>query len=233
MDQLGKTNSRGNGYLFSKNREVCLVNTNLLDEYGNFIYLIDHTPDLPDFYDKDVQLLNGRGDLLALGFDSEEIKRLPEPVQIVKNKEKLIFNGKIEDFDFNDIQHMNHILNERRYRFPTKYRNESNMYLLEKIKYAIERAIKISISDYKYIIPKYDFTRRKIQFLIPLYFADTIEGRPDLVIVADEKEKGQWQVCTVLYVEDAYDSARLICKPSDTWLKSPDEDKQGKAKKAR
>jgi hypothetical protein len=234
MNQIGHQSIRGNGYLFSNDKSVCLVNTNLIDEYGNFVYLIDHTPSNPDFYDKDVELFNSKSDLLLLGFDSKEIKKLPEPMQIVKKRENLIFNGKIEDFDFNDIQHMNHIINERKYRFPGKYKNESSLYLCEKIRFAVERAIKISVTDYKYIIPKYDFTRNKVQFLIPLYFDTTVDGRPDLVIVADEQTEGHWQVCTVLYVEDAYDSARLLCKPSEEWLKlSEDKAQHNKSNKVK
>jgi hypothetical protein len=219
MNQFKEQALRGNGYLYSNDRQTSLINTNLLDMYGNCIYLIDHTPGNPDFYDKDIEMFNSKADLLKLNFDNEEIKRLPEPLQIIKDKKDLLFDGKIEDFDFNDIQHLDHIITERKHRFPEKYRNESALYLCEKIKYAVERAIKINIIDYKYIVPKYDFTRDKVQYLIPLYFDSNIEEKPDIVIVADEEIDNHWQIYTVLHSEDAYDSARLIGRPNVSWIR--------------
>lgn len=208
---------RGNGYTLSENRDKAIVNTGLMDIYGNYIYLIDHTPDIKNFYDKKITLLNSKVGLLNIGFSLENARNLPEPVMFVEDKSQLIFDGNIEDFDLDDDIHLNHIIEERRDRFPEKYKNTSQRELSYKIKNAIVQAVKLSKVDYRYILPKYDFFRHKIQFLIPFHLDTNIDEKPELTIVIG-KQDGLWIVYTVLYTSDAYEDARLLCRPYDSWL---------------
>lgn len=207
----------GNGFTFSEDKSKCVINTGLLDTYGNYIYLIDHTPHIADFYSKSVSIMYNKSLLLNYKFNLLDIRKLPEPSEIIKDKSKLIFDANIDDFDLDDDLHLKHIIAERKHRFPVKYQKESDLALSNKIKDAIVQAIKISKSDYRYIIPKYDFTRKDIQFLIPFFLDKSLDESPELTIVVG-KQQGIWCIYTVLDTEDAYDDARLICRPSNNWI---------------
>ena len=180
--------------------------------------MIDHSPSIPDFYTKIVSIMYNKAALLNMGFDINNVKYLPMSINFIRDKSELIFDAKYEDFDLDDTAHLFHIITERIGRFPDKYSNESPLYLCERIKTAIRQAIMISKTDYKYVIPKYDFSRRAIQFLIPLYLDNSPEDAPELTVVVGKQTNGMWSIFTVLYSDDAYDDARLICRANDSWL---------------
>lgn len=209
---------RGNGYTFSNDMKYCIINTGLMDTYGNFIYLIDHSPSVPDFYTKVVSIMYNKAALLKLNFDINNVKYLPSPIKFVNNNNELIFDAEYDDFDLDDTSHLFHIINERIGRFPDKYAKESPLVICERIKSAIRQAILISHTDYKYVVPKYDFSRKQIQFLIPLYLDNTLDTSPELTIVVGKQANEIWSIYTVLYSDDAYDDARLISRASDSWL---------------
>lgn len=209
---------RGNGYTFSDDMKYCIINTGLMDTYGNFIYLIDHSPSVPDFYTKVVSIMYNKAALLKFNFDINNVKYLPSPIKFVDSNTELIFDAQYDDFDLDDTSHLFHIINERIGRFPDKYAKESPLVICERIKSAIRQAILISQTDYKYVVPKYDFSRKQIQFLIPLYLDNTLDTSPELTLVVGKQANGIWSIYTVLYSDDAYDDARLISRASDSWL---------------
>ena len=209
---------KGNGYTFSDDQKYCVINTGLLDTYGNFIYLIDHSPSIPDFYTKVVSVMYNKAALLKFNFNIDNVKYLPSPIKFVDDKSSLIFDAQYDDFDLDDTSHLFHIISERIGRFPDKYKDEAPLVICDRIKSAIRQAIMISQTDYKYVIPKYDFLRKGVQFLIPLYLDNTPESAPELTIVVDKQTDGIWSIYTVLYSDDAYDDARLISRANDSWL---------------
>ena len=210
--------THGNGYTFSLDKKYCVINTGLMDKYGNYIYILDHTPSIPNFYDKVISIVNNKADLINFKFKINDAKYLPSPVQFFKDKRELIFDAEYDDFDLDDTAHLYHIIQERIGRFPKKYQRETPLNLCEKLKSSIRQAIMISKTDYKYIVPKYDFERQKIQFLIPLYLDNNLDESPELVLVIGKQDNGIWNIFTVLNSEDAYDDARLISRVNDTWL---------------
>lgn len=209
---------KGNGYTLSKDHMKQVINTGLIDIYGNDIMLVDHTPQVDDFYNKKIVVMSNKAVLVDWGFDIRDIRKLPAPVKIVNNPVEFIFRASLDDIDLNDEHHLKHIIEERRYRFPGKYKNTSVKTLCDKLKCSVEQAVRLSKRDYKYIVPKYDFERNAIQFLIPFHLDTKLDEIPELVIVVGNYE-GIWQVYTVLYTDDAYDDARLICKPCSDWLR--------------
>lgn len=215
-----KTNDaiKGNGYTFSNDKKLCIINTGLIDKYGNYIYILDHSPKIPDFYTKIVSVVYNKVALLKNNFNIDNIKFLPEPIKFVDNAEKLVFKAEYSDFDLDDTTHIYHIATERIGRFPNKYANDTVISICDKIRASIRQAIMMAKTDYKYIIPKYDFTRKEIQFLIPLYLDNSYDEAPELTIIVGEQENGIWSIFTVLYTEDAYDDARLTSGVRGTWL---------------
>lgn len=212
------TELRGNGYLYSSDFKNLLINTGLIDTYGNFIYLIiqSNTLELQDI-NTVCRVMHSKSELLHYGFDREEIKQLPEKFNFVSDVSELIFSASLEDFDLDDESHFNHIINERIHRFPKEYQSNGQRNICDKIKSSVEHAIKISKVDYRYIVPKYDIASKSIQFIVPLYLDSTYGQRPELTLVVAKRD-GIWKVFTVLSVEDAYDNARLVSNPSNMWM---------------
>lgn len=221
MEQICKKtrdNIKGNGYTYSQNKKTYVVNTGLINKYGNYIYLVDKTPEIQDFYNKDISIMKKKLELISYGFNPTTIKELPNPIKFVENNEELIFDADYNNFDFNDTDHLYHIITERIDRFPEKYRSEPALILCDRIKSAIRQAIMIQKSDYKYIVPKYDFSKRKIQFMIPLRLDGLLDNPPEIVIIVDKSPQGFWNIFTILSTDDAYDDARLISKVDDSWI---------------
>ena len=224
--QQQKQCMRENGWLYSTDGTKSVINTGLLDTFGNYIYLVDNTPELPDFYDKELNIMYNKTILIDLGFDIDSIKNLPEPMKLVDDTSKLIFRADIADFDLDDDLHFTHIIHERINKFPDKYKDMSDVEICNKIKSSITQAVKISKTDYRYMIPKYDFYKQDIQFLMPLYLDASINERPELALVIGRENNPNVEVkhtlvsiYTVLSLADAYDDAQFFGYPNSTWLK--------------
>lgn len=206
----------GNGYVLSDNKEKCLINTGLIDKYSNDIFVIDECND-GVFDAKNLVLVRSKSFILTQGFSLGNIKVLPKPIRFYKDKSELIFDSSIEEFDLGNTDRLEHIVNERRNRFPEKYRDLPTNVLCDKIKSAVIMALRISERDYKYIQPMYNIKSHKIQYLIPVHLDKSIEEAPEIVLIAG-KTNELYCVMTLLSTEDAYNNARLMCKPSTSWL---------------
>lgn len=216
-EQKNTSGNIGNGYILSNDRTKCLVNTGLMDVYNNDIYVIDKTNSEKDFHRKEIVIVSSKAALVDFGFNRQDIKVMPGPIKFYNDKSSLIFSGTIDEFDLEDDYRLNHIINERRSRFPEEYANVPSDIICDKIKSAIHKAIKISSRDYKYIVPMYNLKTNKIQYLMPLHLDRSIDEAPELTIVIGERNEF-WCVYTILNTDDAYDNARLLCRPDNTWL---------------
>lgn len=215
---LNSNSKQGNGYLYSKDYSMCILNIGILDIYGNNIYILDLTPNQKDFKVKRLKLVDSKIDLLDAGFCSEEIKYLPDSLDLSRFHKDCVFDANIEDFDFINTLSLNHIIEERRSRFPDKFKDESVKLMCDKLKEAISLAIKISKTDCRYIIPKYDFERKKIQFMIPFHLDNRLDEPPELAIVVG-KQKDVWCIHTVISLDDAIADARILFRTT-SWLRS-------------
>lgn len=205
--------SAGNGYIFSTYHKKLLINTNLIDTYGNSIYIIDHTPNEKSYTRKTVTVMQSKSALVADGFSAESIRQLPGLVKFF-DKSKYIFSACIEDFDLEDDEHLDHIINERRMRFPYKYKDVSAKIIADKLKSSIAQAIQISEIDYRYVMPMYNTKLNELEFLIPFYLDNHYGQKPELAIIVAKKHSF-WKVFTVIKSEYAYYNARLLCKPDN------------------
>ncbi|MBQ5588387.1 MAG: DUF3825 domain-containing protein, partial [Selenomonadales bacterium] len=59
-----------------------------------------------------------------------------------------------------------------------------------------------------------------IQFLMPIYMTSSYDGIPDSVLILDDSEPddGNYTPKTMLKVSWAYGNARVLCRPSASWL---------------
>lgn len=205
---------RGPGYVFSSNHKKLLINTNLIDCYGNDIYIIDHTPTEKSYKNKTITVMQSKSSLVADGFTVESIRQLPGHVKFF-DKSEYVFDACIEDFDLEDDEHLDHIINDRRNRFPSHYRNVPAKIIADKLKNSVEQAIKISEIDYRYIMPMYNPKLNELEFLIPFYLDNHYGQKPELTIIVSKKQSF-WKVFTIIKNEYAYFNARLLCNPNDS-----------------
>lgn len=141
---------------------------------------------------------------------------MPKRFKFVSDNRDLVFNSTMDEFDLIDTEHLNHIINERRSRFPEKYANESCKNLADKIKISIEQAIEMQEVNYKYIVPMYNLATQEIEFLIPMHLDTTYGQKPELCIIV-AKKNGLWKIFTIISSDLAYSNARLISKVCTTW----------------
>lgn len=206
-----------NGYVLSDGGKKMLFNTGLIDTYGNFIYVIDHTASTRTNFEKRVlTIVKSKSSLLDEGFTLDKIKVMPKRFKFVSDNRDLVFNSTMDEFDLIDTEHLNHIINERRSRFPEKYANESCKNLADKIKISIEQAIEMQEVNYKYIVPMYNLATQEIEFLIPMHLDTTYGQKPELCIIV-AKKNGLWKIFTIISSDLAYSNARLISKVCTTW----------------
>ncbi len=206
-----------NGYVLSDGGKKMLFNTGLIDTYGNFIYIIDHTASTRTPFEKRVlTIVKSKSSLLDEGFTLDKIKVMPKRFKFVSDNRDLVFNSTMDEFDLIDTEHLNHIINERRSRFPEKYANESCKNLADKIKISIEQAIEMQEVNYKYIVPMYNLATQEIEFLIPMHLDTTYGQKPELCIIV-AKKNGLWKIFTIISSDLAYSNARLISKVCTTW----------------
>lgn len=207
----------GNGYVYSGDKARCILNLGVLDMYGNEIYILDSTPNQGDFRQKDLSMVDSKFELLGIGFNQDDIKNLPEIFDMRKLHKEATFDANADDFDLMDIVRLNHLIEERRSRFPKKYIEESSKVLCDRLKDSIIQAVKISKTDCRYIVPKYDFFRHQVQFMIPFHLDKELHDIPELAIIVG-KNKGLWCVYTILPIEDALADARILFRPT-SWLR--------------
>ena len=215
---IAKGEHRGNGYILNEDKGKCIFNTGLIDKYGNDIYLIDLDNKNNNLYEKEIRIVDSKVSAMQFGFNKEDVINMPKPIKFYEDKSDLIFDGTISEFDLGDNGRLYHIIEERRIRFPEEYRDVSCDVLAEKIKSAINKAIRLSERDFKYVVPMYNLKMNKIQYLMPLHLGTSIEEPPELTIVVG-KNRGLYCVYTVLETDDAYDNARVLCRPDSAWLR--------------
>ena len=214
MDQ---SQSNVNGYIMNKNETMCCINTGLMDQFHNDIFIIDLDINNKNIDSKKLEVFNSKIQLLELGFEKDKIVQMPKPVKFYKDKSELIFDGTIDEFDLDNNNKLNHIIVERISRFPKEYKDYSMDVLCGLIRNSIIQAIKMSERDYKYFVPMYNFASDSIQFLVPVFLDKSMGSKPEIAAVIGYY-KGYWCVNTIIQIEKAYDNARLISSPGATWL---------------
>ncbi len=85
-----------------------------------------------------------------------------------------------------------------------------------RLKDAIELALKRVRWNYKTAIPSYFPKRDTMSLMLPLALVN--EAKPDVALVVELTRSGSYQGQTILTLPQAYIDARLICRLTDDWL---------------
>jgi hypothetical protein len=203
-----------------------IFNSNLLDKYFHEVFIIaEITEDEEGIHYRNPFRLKSITDLIKLGFrvNGLQIKsqeQLPKKPTFFSDINEVIFQTSwIIDRSFEKFEH---IIEERKDRFPPEYQVKKNDELARALDNAINYAVAIAERNYKFIVPMYRPQENKIQLLMPIYLSGSFTSSPDFALILDPDVDNQiYQPQTILPLDAAYQNARLIAKPDEYWL-NPD-----------
>lgn len=211
----------GEKLLVDDNKNYVLFNLGLLNIYFKPIYIVlEIKNNNGEVSYANPFILKKRTTLADIGFtiNGKPIseKQLPEPAQFYDNINEIIFKPEPEFFD-PDEEKLNHIIEERKDRFPDIYQSRATTELAVILDTAIKCSYELSKRNYKLVVPQYRPQKDTIQYLMPIYLGATFNKLPDFALVLDH-ESGYYKPETILELDDAYQNARLIAKPDNFWL---------------
>lgn len=216
----------------NKKEDMVLFNTNLFDDKFNEIYIVGA---LDKGYIKNPNIVGDITDLQKVGFvvEKHHVERsvpLVEAPTFFEHLEDIVYQ---KNWPIKQGAELDHVIE----RCKDKNRIKKEVYKdLPKIawsmmlKTAINFAVKVAKSNYKFIVPQYRFIDEaddpsekgkgnRPQLLMPIYLHCDISQKPDGVLVLDiDKEQGEYYPKTILTIDQVYQNARLIAKPSEEWL---------------
>lgn len=217
---------RNKKLLFSTDGKYVAFNTNLLSRsYYNDVIVIGEVNSGKNIQDLKIynpQIAKRGNRSYPAGFkitkEWQHIEDVIAPPLYFSEIKDVIFDATKSYVDTSNEESLDHIIKERRFRWPAQYQQASETYLAQELKKAISHAVKMAQRNYKYIVPMYYPNHNKIQFLMPLFF-DENSTRPGGVLILDKEENEEYYTPkTSLTFEEAYQDARLIVKPESSWL---------------
>jgi hypothetical protein len=190
-------------------------NTNLINIYGKELFLVGTLLEISNkIYIGELEIQPSIREMRQMGFGPS---KKPLPPEFFKDINEIFFHW---DWDIDlDMIKSEHIIGDRKERFPEKYHNNTTDSLGRTLDTAIELARSIAQRNYKFIVPMYYPTKNRIQLLMPIYLENSYSGKPDfaLVLTPHANEK-LYTPETILGLDEVYQDARLIAKPEESWL---------------
>lgn len=214
---IKESKENNNKIIYSTDRKYIIFNTNLLDKYFHEVIIVGKVED----NNGDILIHNPHRDkstseLRTLKFGKER----PVQPQFFDNVNDVIFQTDWEiDKNFDTF---NHIIEDRRDRFPDEYKSQKTDILSRKLDDAIKFAVALAQRNYKFIVPMYYPQTNSIQLLMPIYLNGAYSKHPDFaLILTPDSDHELYIPKTILPLDSAYQNARLIAKPDESWL-NPD-----------
>lgn len=140
-------------------------------------------------------------DRIPLDFVKRELAGVPEFVEFLRNHSDIY---EIRDFIYNSQE------------------------CISRISEAFERTVEQSKKrwnwNYKTAVPMYFPTKKKIQFLLPLYFSRNANKLEGALVIEKTSRDHEYSGVTILTPSMAYLDARLLCRPDSDWLYISDTD---------
>jgi hypothetical protein len=144
------------------------------------------------------RIMESKADYLENGFTKEQILKEIRPVNFFDDEE--YFSATFDDFDVNH-RSLQHIIEERRERFPENVQSLSSNTIATKINNALELGLKMQQRDRNYAKPIYSTKTKSISWLMPLHINAELMEEPELVLVI-RKNKEFYEVKTIIPYDD-------------------------------
>lgn len=224
FEKLLKDKSQ-NKLVISDDNKFALFNSGLLDRFFHDIFIIVEIRDEDDEFSywnplimKSLSDLSNRK-IIVNGKKLNHPDSLPDSIDFFKNITEVTFNNSLPiDRSYDKFTH---IIEERRDRFPSEYKNKNTTELARALDNSINYAKAMAKRNYKLIVPQYRPQTDKLQLLMPIYLSGSFTKQPDFALVLDLEDE-IYTPETILPLDAAYQNARLIAKPDDFWL-NPDD----------
>lgn len=201
--------------IFNKDYSKVLFNTNLINKIGDDLVIVGSLLEISNkYYISELEISPSMMSLKKMGFDTSKSPISPE---FFKDINEIIFHC---DWDIDkDLEKYEHIIEERKERFPEQYQELTADDLGRRLNNAIQLAKKIAQRNYKFIVPMYYPTARRIQLLMPIYLETSYSSHPDFALVlTPHPDEKLYTPETILGLDEVYQDARLIAKPEESWL---------------
>lgn len=214
---IKESKENNNKIIYSTDRKYIIFNTNLLDKYFHEVIIVGKVDDNNgDILIHNPHRAKSTSELRTLKFGKER----PVQPQFFDNVNDVIFQTDWEiDKNFDTF---NHIIEDRRDRFPDEYKSQETDILSRKLDDAIKFAVALAQRNYKFIVPMYYPQTNSIQLLMPIYLNGAYSKHPDFaLILTPDSDHELYIPKTILPLDSAYQNARLIAKPDESWL-NPD-----------
>jgi hypothetical protein len=144
------------------------------------------------------KIMESKSDYLENGFSKEQILKDIRPINFFD--EETYFTASIDDFDINH-RSLQHIIEERRERFPENVRSLSSNTIATKLNNALELGLKMQKRDRNYAKPIYSTKTKSISWLMPLHINNELMEEPELVLVV-RRNKEFYEVKTIIPYDD-------------------------------
>ena len=200
--------------VYNRDKTKIIFNTNLIDKFGHDLIIAGDVLNIGGKeYVANLDMRPRKLNLKKMGFDNFD----PIPPQFFKDVNEIVFHCDWE-IDCN-VEQYEHIIEDRIDRFPSKYRTLSTDELGLKLDNAIDFAKRIAQRNYKFIIPMYYPSAKRIQLLMPMYLECSYTSHPDFaLILTPHSEERIYTPETILGLDEVYQDARLVAKPEESWL---------------
>ena len=201
--------------VFNEDHSKALFNTNLINKFGDDLIIVGSLLEISNkYYLNELEISPSMMSLKKMGFDTSKNPITP---MFFKDINEIVFHC---DWDIDkDLEKYEHIIEERKDRFPEKYQELTADDLGRRLNNAIQLAKKIAQRNYKFIVPMYYPTARRIQLLMPIYLETSYSSHPDFALVlTPHADDGLYTPETILGLDEVYQDARLIAKPEESWL---------------
>lgn len=202
--------------VYTQNKDYALINTGLLDKFGNTVNIITKVMSRNDLSYTMLDLVKCKTTLLNYGFTRESINKDIKPVRFWdKDNSELIFDANIEDFDLSGWNRLEHCIEERKERYPVEMQKMSSEVLCRDLVNAIQLGIKLSKYDTNYVLPTYNMKYNRLHYIIPYHLNNDFSKKPELGIVVAKTETF-WQIMTILDRQQCEDAMFFLSLYTDT-----------------
>lgn len=197
-------------YLVNRDRTYVMYNTGIIDKFGEQILVMQ---ELSGTVLQAKQLVTSVQMLESRGFSEYYI----EPVRLYNKKEELMFDCSISSIDIKAARGREHIISERRQRFPDDVAQLTDIELYNRIKESIDFGLKMCKRDVMWALPFYCIEENEIQWLMPLYATGNFTGKADAALIV-KKVGGHYVLKTLIPIELAYNNASAVSEPKCIWV---------------
>ena len=189
-----------NEYFVLNQLQSAIINTGLLDRYGEDIYLMYKKHVGFGFYVPD-KIVESKKDYISEGFakDKSDVVSSLKPIDFFDEGQRT-FDADIGDIDLTS-RALGHMIEERKDRFPENIRAMSDASIAVKIKSALELGLKLQKRDGSYAKPGYSGASKTISWMLPLHINRDLNDTPELVLVLRKVDQF-YEVKTIFPYDD-------------------------------